>query len=265
FHGYIKIEQGAFNEAETIISKLWEIWQTYGNENATEYHDSLKIVLLILFRKLNDALDETNAGISFQSQTGRELVILYYLGYKAIIQIHLEDIDGAKETLLQAKELTFKIGFVPPIYISGYLKGQFLFDLYLLEQAILFNNKENKVKCPKKAYKSGKLALKNSRKYAFDRTEILRMMGLYSWLIGQKKRATIFWNNSIKEAERVGAHVELAKTYMEIGKRLLEKGNRFRKLNDITADAYLEKARSFFEEFGLRWELEELDRIKTYR
>ena len=265
FHGYIKIEQGAFNEAETIISKLWEIWQTYGNENATEYHYSLKIVLLILFRKLNNALDEANAGISFQSQTGRELVVLYYLGYKAIIQIRLEDIDGAKETLLQAKELTFKIGFVPPIYVSGYLKGQFLFDLYLLEQAILLNNKENKLKCRKRAYKSGKLALKNSRKYAFDRTEILRMMGLYYWLIGQKKRATRFWNSSIKLAERVGAHVELAKTYMEIGKRLLEKGSRFRKLNDITADGYLEKARSFFEEFGLRWELEELDRIKTYR
>lgn len=265
FHGYIKIEQGAFSEAETIISKLWEICQTYGNENATEYHYSLKIVLLILFRKLNDALDEANAGISFQSQTGRELVVLYYLGYKAIIQIRLEDIDGAKETLLQAKELTFKIGFVPPIYVSGYLKGQFLFDLYLLEQAILLNNKENKLKCRKRAYKSGKLALKNSRKYAFDRTEILRMMGLYYWLIGQKKRATRFWNSSIKVAERVGAHVELAKTYMEIGKRLLEKGSRFRKLNDITANGYLEKARSFFEEFGLRWELEELDRIKTYR
>ncbi|NQT55478.1 MAG: AAA family ATPase, partial [Desulfobacteraceae bacterium] len=265
FHGYIKIEQGAFSEAETIISKLWEICQTYGNENATEYHYSLKIVLLILFWKLNDALDEANAGISFQSQTGRELVVLYYLGYKAIIQIRLEDIDGAKETLLQAKELTFKIGFVPPIYVSGYLKGQFLFDLYSLEQAILLNNKENKLKCRKKAYKSGKLALKNSRKYAFDKTEILRMMGLYYWLIGQKKRATRFWNSSIKVAERVGAHVELAKTYMEIGKRLLEKGSRFRKLNDITADGYLEKARSFFEEFGLRWELEELDRIKTYR
>jgi tetratricopeptide (TPR) repeat protein len=254
FHGLIKIEQGVFREVETIISKLSEIWQTYGNENAREYLHSLKINLLILFRKLHDALNEANAGITFASQTGRG-TILYYLGYKAIIQIHLKDISGAKESLLQAMELALKIGFVPPIYISGYLKGQLLFDLYSLERAILSNDKSNIIKYRKMAYKSGKLALKNSNKYAFDKTESLRLMGVYYWLVGRQKKGTGYWNNSIKIAKLFGARVELAKTYMEIGKRFFEKGSRYSKLNNIGAAGYLEKAKSLFEEFGLLEEL----------
>ncbi len=218
---------------------------------------------MILSQKFRDALDEANAGISFQRQTGRELVTLYYLGYKAIIQIHLDDISGAKETLLQAKDLFYKIGFATPIYISGYLKGQFLFDLCLLEKAILSDHKEEKIKFRKMASISGRHALKNSKKYAFDRTSVLRLMGIYYWLIGSQKKALRFWNNSIKIAERFGAHIELAKTHMEIGKRLLEKESRFSGINNFTAEKHIEKAKSLFEELGLTEELGQLDKIKA--
>jgi hypothetical protein len=105
------------------------------------------------------------------------------------------------------------------------------------------------------AYKSGKLALKNSNKYAFDKTESLRLMGVYYWLVGRQKKGTGYWNNSIKIAKLFGARVELAKTYMEIGKRFFEKGSRYSKLNNIGAAGYLEKAKSLFEEFGLLEEL----------
>jgi class 3 adenylate cyclase/tetratricopeptide (TPR) repeat protein len=265
FYGYLAIERGAFSEAEAIIDKLSEIWETYGNENGIEYWYSLKIVLLILLRKFHDALKEADTGIAFQRQTGRELVVIYYIGYKAVIQIQLEDISGAKESLLQAKKLVSKIGFVPPIYISGYLKAQFLFDLHLLEQAIRSNDKKEKSEYIQAAKKSGKRALKNSAKYALDRTEILRMMGLYWWFIGGQTRAIRFWNHSIKVAERFGANVQLAKTYMEIGQRLSEKTSRFRKLNSISAEEYLEKAKSLFEKFGLESEFEKLDKLKTSR
>jgi len=265
FYGYLNIERGAFDEAAVIIDKLSEIWATYGNENATEYRYSLKIILLILFRKFYDALKEANNGIAFHRQTGRELVMIYYLGYKAAIQINLNDISGAQESLLEAKELVSKIGFVPPIYISGYLKGQFLLDLYLLERSILSHGHKEKLKIIKKAKKSGKRALKNSFKYAFDRTEILRLIGLYYWLIGSHARATRFWRHSIKIAERFGADVQRAKTYMEIGKRLSEEGNRYGKLMGITADEYLKKSKNLFEKFGMERELEELDKILTYR
>ena len=58
---------------------------------------------------------------------------------------------------------------------------------------------------------------------------------------------------------------ELAKTYMEIGRRFSEKPGRNLKQNGIEAHTYLEKARILFEEMGLHSELEELDKIKAYR
>ncbi len=265
YHGLIKIYQGAFSEAETIINKLSEIWESYGNENAKKYRDPLKILSLMTSKKLHDALNEANEGISFHIQTGREEGIIYILGCKAIIQIHQEDIKGAKESLLQAREFVSKQDFVPPIYISSYLMGQLLHDIYLLEQALLSNDKPRLLKYRKNARKSGKQALKNSKKYAFDSANILRLLGIYYWLIGRQKKAIKSWNNSIKQAKFMGARVELAKTYMEIGKRFHENRSGNLQQNGIEADANLDKARILFEEMGLQFELEELDKIKACR
>jgi class 3 adenylate cyclase/tetratricopeptide (TPR) repeat protein len=261
FHGLIKIYQGAFREAEAIIRKLSEIWESYGNENAKKYQYPLKLLCLMVFQKFDDAQNEAERGISFQIQTGREEGNLFNLGYKAINQIYQKDISGAKESLLQAKAFVSKQAFVPPIYISSYLLGQFFLDLYLLEQAIGSNGKFGEIKYRQNAAKSGKRALKNSKKYAFDRANIFRLMGIYYWLIGRQKKAVRFWNKSINQAKSLGARVDLAKTHLEIGKRLLENTSRFCRMNDITAEEHLEKARSLFEEFGLQEELGELDKI----
>jgi tetratricopeptide (TPR) repeat protein len=154
---------------------------------------------------------------------------------------------------------------VPPIYVSGYLKGQFLLDLYLLEQAIRYDDHQEKWKSIKKAKKSGKRALKNAAKYAFDRIEIFRLMGNYYWFAGSQTKAIEFWSQSIKTAEHSGANFQRAKTYMEVGKRLGEKKNRFEKVMGMTADDYLKKAKSLFEKFGLEQELRELDKIITFQ
>ncbi|UCH06966.1 MAG: AAA family ATPase [Deltaproteobacteria bacterium] len=265
FHGYIKISQGAFREAEMVIGRLSEISEAYGIEYGTEFCHTLRILSLMIRRKLRDALNEVDAGISFMIQTSSEVIILYYFGFRATIQILLKDSNGAKQSLLQAREVASRQGRVPPIYISSSLLGEFLLDLHVLEQAISTNDKSGMRKYGKKAYQSGARALKNSRKYAFNRTEILRLMGLYFWLVGRQEKAVNFWNRSIKEAERLGARVELARTFMEIGKRFREKGGEDLELNGSKADEYLEKARILFVEMGLREDLDELVKITKYR
>ena len=117
----------------------------------------------------------------------------------------------------------------------------------------------------KKAFKSGKLALKNSLKLACDRTEILRLMGLHCWLTNRQNRAIAWWRRSMAEGERLGDRVELARTHMEIGKRLLEKKSKLRELDGVDPETYLEKARIPFERMGLEWDLDELDGIKASR
>jgi hypothetical protein len=100
---------------------------------------------------------------------------------------------------------------------------------------------------------------------AADRTEAFNLMGRYYWLINNQAKALMWWNNSIKEAERLKAKPELSRTYFEIGKQLNEKKSQYKELNGIKAKEYLNMARIMFEELDLKRDLEKLDRINTYK
>jgi len=262
-HGLIQIEQGAFGEVERLIDKLSEIWAAYQNENAKQYQYSLRIKMLLKTRMLHDALVEAEAGVSFQSKTGRHLTVVFYLGFKVIIQVLLKDIDGARDTLRHTTQLISRIGRVPPFYVSSYLIGQFCFDLYLLQGAILSGDEPGIAEYRKKAALSGKRALRNSAKSALDRTEIFRLLGTYYWLAGRKNKAHNWWGKSRREGERFGFRIETARTDMEIGKRLLEGKSRLQKDGDSRAQAYLARARTVFQEMRLYRDIDELDKIVT--
>ena len=100
---------------------------------------------------------------------------------------------------------------------------------------------------------------------AIDATQILRLTGGYYWLINKQKKALNWWGRAIKKGEALGARPDLARTFFEIGKSLLEPDSKYKELNGITADEYLEKARTLFEEMDLQWDLDELDKLMSAR
>ena len=259
FHGYIELGQGAFKNAQLKIEKLYEISVDYGNQNGTEYWYTLKIILSINYRKYSEALKEVDKGITFLLKTGRETVVIYYLGLKSIIQVLKKDLKNAEETLRQAQKLASKQNRLLPIYISSYLLGQFLYNLEILEMAISANDKLKIRKYRKMTYENGKRAIKNSKKYAFDRTEVLKLMGVYYWLVGKHYKAVGLWTKAINEAERLGARVQLARIYAEMGIRLGEAKKIDFKLEHIKADECLEKARIIFHDMGLVEDLNQLN------
>lgn len=61
--------------------------------------------------------------------------------------------------------------------------------------------------------------------------------------------------------ERLGARLELSRTYMEVGKRLLGPNSKYNECNGITAQEHLNKARTMFQEMDLQYDLDELDKI----
>jgi hypothetical protein len=156
------------------------------------------------------------------------LLAVAFSGAKSYIQILLRDIKGAEKTLLETKEIASHLKRALPSNISSLLMSQFLFDLYMLEESIHSNNKTKISPFRKKAYRSGKALVKNSRKYAAGKTEAFKLTGVYYWLIGKQKKALAWWNKSIRMGEHLRARPELARTYMEVGKRLLEKKNKYR-------------------------------------
>jgi hypothetical protein len=90
-------------------------------------------------------------------------------------------------------------------------------------------------------------------------------MGEYHWLIGKQNKALKWWDRAIKKGEELGARPDLSRTYFEVGKRLLEPDSKHKELNGITAEEYLEKARTLFEEMDLQWDLDELDKVMAMK
>jgi hypothetical protein len=71
-----------------------------------------------------------------------------------------------------------------------------------------------------------------------------------------------WWRKAIAEGTRLNDHLELSRTYFEVGKRLLEPTSKYKELDGIKAWDYLEKARVMFEEMDLQWDLDELEKLK---
>jgi class 3 adenylate cyclase/tetratricopeptide (TPR) repeat protein len=260
FTGRINIELGEFAIAEEIIEKLNKIGDEFNEERAKAVFYELNAALLLKKRKIIDALRYVNDGIIFLTRIGLEMINIALLGMKCRIQVIQKSLDVVEDTISQATNLVLREEFVPPYYNSHYLMGIFSYNLSKLENSIIMNDEKNILKYKKITFESGKNAVKNCKRVASDRTEAYRLIGFYYWLVGKQKRALKWWNQSITEGVRLDARPEFSRTYMEVGKHLLKPNSKYKTLNGISAEEYLEKARIMFKEIGLQWDLEELDR-----
>ena len=256
----VKIEKGDFSDANRSVQKLFEIGNTYGYDLASLNAHIIKTNLLLNSRQLSEAQQEAERGGIFSSKYSTENHQLVFFGFKAEIQILLNNVEGAMEPLSQAKRIIEKRRCIPP-YTAPYLVAQFIVDICLLKRTITVKNKTDILNLRKTALHSGKTALRKLRRYAPYRTKALRLMGEYYWLVGKQTKALKWWAKAIKKGEELGARPDLSRTYFEIGKRLLEPDSKTKELNGITAEEYLEKARTMFEEMDLQWDLDELDKV----
>ena len=189
-----------------------------------------------------------------------------FLGIKARIFNIQNKLDATEELIDEADNILSSLGknAVPPTWQGDYLICKFQFKLKRLEKHLSLKDKPNIDKFTDEASNSGKLAVRASRKYiASERTESYKLMGRYYWLLEKQKRALKWWDLSIKEGLRLGAKLELSRSYFEVGKRLFEDSSKYRELNGIKPKEYLEKARAMFEEMDLQHDLEQLERFSA--
>ena len=260
WHGWPKIYQGHLDIPDLLVKKLTEIHEIYENDLCIMLKLLLNTGLLLERRKLHDALIEIEQGIEFGQKINLGTSLIHMFACKARINILMGDVEEAKKSLDQADKIRREVDTVPWM-LSHFCRSQAEYDLYRLNESISNTAKSGSFECRKKAEKSVRMLLKQSRKVAQHRTEAYKLMGIYCWLVKKQKKALKWWDRSIKEGERLGARLELSRTYFEVGKRLLEAGSKFKALNGITADAYLEKAKVLFKEMDLQWDLEELVRV----
>ena len=189
-----------------------------------------------------------------------DVVLLSNLySYKTRVHILMKDIDVAEEIFKTVDNIKAEISL--PYFLADLLLSQFIIDVYRLELEINRDKKARLTKLNKIARKSGRKAISITRKVAGNRTEAIRLMGTYLWLLGKHEKALKWWSQSIAVGESLGARVELARTYMEIGKRFLEEKSKYKELNGISAQEYLNKAGAMFQEMDLQWDLDELKKL----
>ena len=262
FLAHIHLERGD-RKAEVILDLLSEIYEIYENDYAKLANFSHGTLYLYKFRILREALEKVNNGISFtQKNMGNKPALLMLYSLKIKVQVLLDDISGAEVTLKTAEEYVSADTFAP-YFLSYYLTSRFCYLLYQLEDHFKSGNKHQLKKMRKCCLKSGKQAVKISRKAAYERCENYRMMGIYYWLTGKTKKALKWWGKSIREAEDLGARLELSHTYMEVGKRLSEKDRKNPELDGKNAEWYLNKAEELFTEMDLEWDMKKLEKIRS--
>ncbi len=259
FHGRIKIELGCFNEALAFAEKLADTGNTYEHDFPRALAYFLKTKLLMKFRKLNDALDEADKGISFVRKTDFRQILFVLHSFKSRTHFFMGDMGGTASALENAETIKNEVN-IAPAYLSNYYISRCIFDLYRLEKAIYDNTGINIAILKKQALKSCKTSVKNSRKVSTDRTEALRLMGNYFRITGNRNKAMKWWKNSIKYGEGLGARLELARSCMNVGKCMFDM-----KSSDNNADTYLVQAESIFKELDLVWDMNELNKKASFR
>jgi class 3 adenylate cyclase/tetratricopeptide (TPR) repeat protein len=256
--GSIKLEQGNFKDANVLVEKLNEIGEEYEHDGAVSSKYSLKTILLLKKRQLLEALDEVNKAIDVQKRMNKIHQLLENFAVKIHILIILKDMEGAASLLTEANELLSRESHITPFYLARFLLSQFKFDLLQFEESMKDHEESDSSGLRKEAYRSGKAAVKNSVKNAANKTEVFRYMGVYYWLAGKQAKAIRWWRKSITIGKELQAVPELARTYMEIGKRLWEKESKFDAMDDRNSVWYFNEAEKIFKELDLEWDIKEL-------
>ncbi len=257
-------ELGDFRQFSRAIDELYKMGNSYDYPFAITTELLLKGDFLIRAKIAHEALSVAKQGVKYSQEISTELHELYFMGYLAEAKQMSGDAEGAIESISQATEIYKKqASSAMPLFVAPYLVARLLVHLNQLEHAIRSENSSEINNLQKCACEAGKAAAKNSKKYAPYRTKILRLMGLYYWLIGKQGKALKWWGRTIEEGERLGARPDLSRTYFEVGKRLLEPQSKHTELNGIDAKGYLEKAGILFEEMGLERDLDDLDKLRA--
>jgi len=261
---YIRIELGDFARCETIIKKLHQIYEEYNFEHAESDVYVLKTKLSMKRRKIYEARNYADQSIIQSNKTKWHGRVVESFGIKTRVEVLCGNLDAARETIEKAEELIRQIG-KEAVFITWYcdhLMGMFLYNLAMMENAILINKPGDIKKFKKAALRSGKDTLSyTQKKVASEKTESFRLMGRYYWLINKQEKALAWWDKAIKEGEKLRARPELSRTYFEIGKALLDSKCKYEEWNSMSAKNYLNKARTMFEEMDLHWDLDELEKV----
>jgi class 3 adenylate cyclase/tetratricopeptide (TPR) repeat protein len=258
--GYFFIERGNFAKAVEMAGLLGRVGEEYEHDTAKVYHLLLESRVSIEQGRFKQAIDAAQKGMPLTERLRAKDIHFDLLILKARALGLLGDQEGTQMSFAKLEQMRSNTHLVPA-YMSDYTAARAAHSVYCLEEAINSGDNSRTGRLVKESLRWGMKAEKASRKFKRNRVEVLRLMGTRSWLAGEREKALKWWGESVETGERLKMRTDLSRTYFEIGRRLSEPKSPYRELNGINAAEYLTKARTMFEEMGLQWDLEQLERL----
>lgn len=259
FYLGITIERGDFRCAEEVIKHFSEIAEAYDNDSARVYYHFFAARIRMKRFQLREALDGIESGLAILGKTGMHQERSFLWATRARIQVRLRNFQAAESSLLEAREHLSRLEATPWFSMYFWI-SQLIFDLDRMESCLASDERSHWAESRRRASAAiRRLRRRYAQKVAPEQTEAYRLMGTYYYLIGRQKKALRYWDRAIREGKRLRAQLELARTYREVGTRLLEPRSQYRELNGLGPQDFLDKAREIFEGLELKWDLRELE------
>jgi len=261
WHGCPCLYSGRLDQARAILKELSNIAEVYEHNFSILLNYMLHTKLLIETRKLHDALCQLDNAIDFAKKKGFTITLLDFLSSKARIYTYLGQMDNAATHIDQADEILSLVE-VAPIQLSIFSRNQMEFLLCRLEGTLIRGDQSAALALQTEIDRVLRRLIHVTKKAAQHRTEAFRLKAVYLWLMQKPEIAFKWFQKSVKEGERIGARLELSRTYYEIGKRLLQSEGRYQQMNGMRSGAYLDKAQAIFRALELAWDMEKLLRLR---
>ncbi|MCU0847777.1 MAG: AAA family ATPase [Spirochaetes bacterium] len=254
--------QGNRLQSERCIERIRKIAEEFNHEMSRILELYMTGYLFWKYRDSHDLLDPVNKGLPLSEKSNAHMVTIMLYNLMAQHSVFSGEFDKAAKSIQAIEMIRAHTSFVP--LINGfYLMAKLAIAMVQAEESFAAGKMDRSLL--KRALNSARACVKNSNKNALDRVEAYRFMGTCFWYAGKPKKALRWWKKSIDEGERLGARLELSRTYFEVGKRIFpfKKGHKLMEtvFRGITATEYLEKARVMFSKMGLEHDLAELEKI----
>ena len=254
WHGTPNIYLGRLDKAQSAVDRLNDIIDVYDNDFTLLAKYRLNANLLIERRALDQALAETETAIEFVQKKGLLVSLINLYACQARIHMLQGDVEAAETSLTHADEIRSRFN-AAPIQLCCYYGARLENDLYRMKQAMDGGDTTQTAVYREKAGQSARMMQKFSRKASQHRTDAYKLTGSYYWLNRNDPKALRWWRKAIEEGRRLGARLELSRTYFEVGKCLSAPGRRPKTLDGADAGDFMKKAGRMFEDMALRWDL----------
>ncbi len=264
YHAQIAIHQGMMDKGKDLMEKMFALARDFDNSASLSIAHEFSLSYLMLSRSFNEAMKEISqarrlglsAGLNLEhAATGIEIRVKAYQG-------NLENV----ETLIHhVHDMMRERSFVPG-QVTWYYLSESTYWLARVEAVLIEGDVRSARELIRNAHKAIKICSKYTKTVAYNKTETYRFMGIYHWLLGKPRKALRWWKKSIDIGEKLGARLELSRTYFEVGKRVGPVGARqVKKIIGLTAEECLDKAEAMFREMDLQWDLEQLAKVREAR